>query len=229
MCFYLTRILPLHIFVCKVSQSPLCFFTSLRPSFDRLLCILPACLLACLLAESSDAKAVQSSLLDAWNATFGSLNLKPPSAPSGAAGDGREAWQGAFRPSLLRRLSELSRREEVRLPSGITITLPTLGGSSGAAATAPAPAVAAAEAGPAGRQDDRAHGQKASALGGEAGEGEAPARCSAAVGDLRGVAAGTERDPTPPEFAGGGGVAGVLSAEGSRRSFLRTVVNRYGP
>lgn len=176
----------------------------------------------CSLPQSSDGNTLRSSLLDTWNATFGNLSLKPPSASS-EAGGGRIAWQDAFRPSLLRHLAELSQRKEVKLPSGIT--LPSLGGTCGAAP-------AAAAAGPSGRQglgvsDDRAHGQKESTLGGEEGEGEASAtRSTAAVGDLRGATAGMGRGHAPPGFAGDGGVAGVLSGEGARRSFLRTAASR---
>lgn len=138
-------------------------------------------------------------------------------------------WKGAFRPSLLHHLSDLSQRAEVEMPSGIT--LPALAGDG--------VAITAAAAEPLERRGLELSGENqgaeelASALcdgdvgGGEEGE-EAPIQ-SPVVGDWRTVAtvAATSRvGHSSPRPGGNGGVAGVLPAAGARRSFLGRATSR---
>ncbi|CAM9850101.1 unnamed protein product [Pylaiella littoralis] len=180
-----------------------------------------------------DSDSLQSYLLDTWNATFGNPNLKLPSSSVSRGRDGRMLlWKEAFCPSLLRRLSDLSQRAEVKMPSGIT--LPPLAG--GDIAATPAAAAEPPERQSFGSSDgNKGSKELASALGGggggQQGEGEAPPQ-SPVVGDLRaaaiGAAAGRRGHPLPGPV-GNGGVAGVLPAAGARRSFLGRAASSSSP
>lgn len=140
-------------------------------------------------------------------------------------------WKEAFRPSLLRHLSNLSQRAEVKIPSGFT--LPALaGGGVVTAAAARATAEPSQQLGLDLSDEKKGAEELASVLGDDGGgqenEGKAPLH-SSVVEDLRAATTGASagrRGFSSPGPGWNGGVAGVLPAAGARRSFLRRATSR---
>lgn len=177
------------------------------------------------LYNRSDAKDLQSSLVDTWNSTFGNPNPNPnpkldvyPTDDKPKPDNQQQQqqqllllpWKEALRPSLLHRLSDLSRRErrEVKIPAFVTNTPAAL-----------SPAAALHRRG--GQEEEKEEEEEGGAQSGEASSLQA-----GAGKELRGARLG--RGISSAGLAGNGGVAGVLSGAGARRSFARLAAGRWG-
>lgn len=185
--------------------------------------------------HSSDADSLQSSLLDMWNATFGKVNVDlnlPPSSAGARDGsnpgrtDQLVSWADAFSASLLRRLSTLSRRAEVKMPLGVLLPA---GHDSDVAAAEAATEEARRGFGVSDDHSKEKESAEGDGEGGVGGKGEREislqaAETAAVERCLSGAAAG--RGHATAAAVRSGGVAGALPVEGARRSFIRQASGR---
>lgn len=134
----------------------------------------------------SEANRLQSSLLDTWNATFGALPLTS-----------RDREAAFFPPALLRLLSRMAGRAEVKMPPGMAFGRAEPAGPAGHGAREDAASRDLHEDGEEdGEDEDEDEQSLPTSFGG-----------SRVAGML-------------PTSFGGNHVAGVLPAPGARRSFM---------